>query len=65
MVYSNYESLARAKREGPRTKNAQKRQQSFNVASKRDFILSARDEVPGPGAYSVEKMKMKSHGLAI
>ena len=30
---------------------ALKRQESFNVVSRRDFNISMNDEVPGPGAY--------------
>ena len=46
-VPSAYENLVKAKREGPRTKNAQRRHESFNTAAKRDLKLNNEEDVPG------------------
>jgi hypothetical protein len=63
-VTSAYDNLNKVKREAPRTKNAQKRQQSFNVAAKREFKLSMQEEIPGPGTYEVDKFQHKSLSFA-
>lgn len=51
------------RREAPRNKNAIKRQESFNVVSKRDFNLAGPNarEMPGPGAYDQGFTKSTSH----
>lgn len=46
-VVNAYSSLVKGKKEAPRTKQAQLRQESFNVASRRDFKLAQGEEVPG------------------
>ncbi len=43
--------MIHTRREAPRTKLALKRQESFNVVSKRNFNLASDPELPGPGAY--------------
>lgn len=63
-VPSAYENLVKAKREGPRTKNAQRRHESFNTAAKRDLKLNNEEDVPGPGAYDVGSLKNKAQHFA-
>lgn len=56
-----YENLINTRREAPRNKNALKRQESFNVVSKRDVDLqrSANIDKPGPGSYDQQASKSK------
>ncbi|CAF1031534.1 unnamed protein product [Brachionus calyciflorus] len=58
-----YDALINVKRGPPRTKNASKRQEMFNVVSKRDLDLvgSYAIEVPGPGHYENLVQKASTH----
>jgi hypothetical protein len=55
-----YDHLINVRREAPRTRNALKRQTSFNFVSKRDFNLSHNDEIPGPGSYDLAAATARS-----
>ena len=44
----------------PRNRAALKRQESFNVVSRRDFDLTNRNEIPGPGAYDQSMLRSKA-----
>ncbi len=53
--------MIHSRRKAPRNKNATKRQQSFNVVSRRDFNLVNINEIPGPGSYDIpENTKTKT-----
>jgi hypothetical protein len=54
-----YDHLIHARREAPRTKEAMRRQESFNITSNRTFNLASSDEIPGPGAYDTINHKPK------
>jgi hypothetical protein len=57
----SYEFLINSRRKPPRNKNATRRQQSFNVVSRRDFNLVNSNEIPGPGSYDIsENSKTKT-----
>jgi len=58
-----YDHLINVRREAPRTRNALKRQTSFNFVSKRDFNLIHNDEIPGPGSYdfAASTARSRSH----
>jgi hypothetical protein len=55
-----YDHLINVRREAPRTRNALKRQTSFNFVSKRDFNLCHNHEIPGPGAYDLAASTLHS-----
>lgn len=42
------------KREPPRNKNALRRQESFNVVSRREFNLAFNPGMPGPASYDLD-----------
>ncbi len=52
------------KREPPRNRLALKRQESFNVVSKREFNLASVSEYPGPASYDIDSINKKSIQIA-
>ncbi len=63
-VSTAYENLIHYKREPPRNRLALKRQESFNVVSKREFNLASMSEYPGPASYDIDSINKKSVQIA-
>lgn len=60
-----YDHLINTRREAPRNKNALKRQESFNVVSKREFNIATGVEVPGNNYIQLLKYRLYERNCKI